>query len=61
MEGYKVKVLTKNIEITFECTNECPSHEIIKTDPSDLADSGPPVCSMCNNVMEISDQCIVKN
>jgi len=57
-----MKVLTKNIKLYFECDEDCPRRgKVIESDPAELARSGPPVCSVCNNETAINDECIIAN
>ena len=57
-----MKVLTKNVKLFFECDEDCPKNgEIIESDPSELARSGPPICPVCNNETMMHDECLITN
>ncbi len=58
-----MKVLTKNIKLSFECENDCPeqNRRVIQTDPADLIESGHPVCPTCNEKMTLDNWCLVTN
>jgi len=56
-----MKVLTKNVKIFFDCVGTCTNIETTRTDILDLIESGNPICPVCGEQMELSDECLVTN
>ena len=60
-----MKILTQNVKLYFECVNDnedkCPTPQKTISDPYELTLPGVPICSVCNEEMVISDECLITN
>ena len=63
MKGYKMKILTSNVQLTFTCENDKCTYVTVpvQSDPVEMTNSGVPICPECGDDMVINPECFIKN